>query len=112
MTRRAPSIVWRAWWFATLALLVRAAADGVLAARCEPAWRCAPVRLDVNRATVAELTALPGFGRARAEALVVERIRRGPFRGLADLERVDGIGPTNAAAVAAWLDFGSPPPGR
>ena len=112
MTRRPPAIVWQWWMLATLGLLVRAGADGVLATRREPTCRCEPTRLDVNRATVAELTALPGFGRARAEALVVERIRRGPFRRLADLQRVDGIGPTNAAAVAPWLDFGAPPPGR
>ncbi len=112
MTRRPPPVVWQWWMVATLALLVRAFADGVLAPHGARDVRCEPVRIDVNRATVAELTALPGFGRARAEALVVERIRRGPFRRVEDLQRVDGIGPTNAAAAAAWIDFGAPPAGR
>lgn len=112
VSRRRRSALWQAWVLATIGLLVRVVADGALASQRPGGCRCDPVRLDANRATVAELTALPGFGRARAEALVVERIRRGPFRDLADLQRVDGIGPANAAAVAAWLDFGAPPSAR
>jgi competence protein ComEA len=50
-------------------------------------------RVSVNRATVAELEALPGIGPSLARAIVEERARGGPFRSAADLERVPGIGP-------------------
>ena len=48
-------------------------------------------RVDVNQASVAELTALPGIGPAKAAAIVQERQRR-PFSSIDDLTRVSGIG--------------------
>ncbi|NBD22905.1 ComEA family DNA-binding protein [Paenibacillus glycinis] len=50
-------------------------------------------KIDVNHATSAELDALPGIGAAKAEAIVAERERGGPFRSADDLLRVKGIGP-------------------
>jgi competence protein ComEA len=47
--------------------------------------------LDINSASVAELTALPGIGPAKAAAIVAER-QQEPFRSVADLTRVKGIG--------------------
>ncbi len=49
--------------------------------------------LRINTATVEQLTRLPGIGPAKAEAIVQYRIENGPFRTLADLEGVKGIGP-------------------
>ncbi|NIM52546.1 MAG: hypothetical protein GTO22_25415 [Gemmatimonadales bacterium] len=46
----------------------------------------------INTATVEELAQLPGIGRVRAQAIVEDRRRRGPFRRLEDLVRVRGIG--------------------
>jgi len=57
----------------------------------------APV--DVNRASAAELDALPGVGPATAAAIVTDRERNGPFVGVDDLERVPGIGPAKLAAI-------------
>ena len=51
---------------------------------------------DVNRATAAELTCLPGIGPVRAARIVVERTAHGPFRDIADLARVPGLGRTRA----------------
>lgn len=48
--------------------------------------------ISLNRATVAELTRLPGIGRGRAEAILEYRSRHGPFRRVEDLEQVPGIG--------------------
>ena len=48
-------------------------------------------RIDLNRASVAELMRLPGIGRARAEAIVAHRSRR-PFRSPAEVAEVKGIG--------------------
>ena len=53
-------------------------------------------RIDVNDATVEQLTALPGIGAAKAEAIVAERSER-PFSSVDDLERVRGIGPSLVA---------------
>lgn len=49
--------------------------------------------IDVNSATEAELQLLPGIGPARARAIIEDRRANGPFRSVADLERVRGIGP-------------------
>ena len=97
-----------AWALVTAAALVRTFAGGLLAARPLrdlPAVACA---LDLNRASVAELMALPGVGRVRAEAIVLHRVRRGPFRTLDELAGVDGIGPKTAAAIAEHAYLGSP----
>lgn len=56
---------------------------GVLAALAAP--------VDANRATAAELAALPGIGPVRAEAIVRDREQRGPFRSVDDLTRIEGI---------------------
>ena len=53
-------------------------------------------RLDVNSATVEQLTELPGIGEAKAEAIVAERSER-PSSSVDDLERVRGIGPSLVA---------------
>jgi len=48
-------------------------------------------RIDLNRATAAELETLPGVGPARAQAIIAERENR-PFAVPGDLRRVPGIG--------------------
>lgn len=48
-------------------------------------------KVDLNRAGVEALMALPGVGRVRAEAIVTHRRRR-PFRRVSDLMQVRGIG--------------------
>ncbi|MEQ1503234.1 MAG: ComEA family DNA-binding protein [Myxococcota bacterium] len=53
--------------------------------------------IDVNRASPIELQRLPGVFPARAEAIVAERDRGGPFATCADLSRVAGIGPATIA---------------
>ncbi len=52
-------------------------------------------RVDLNRATVAELMRLPGVGEKRAQAIVAQRSRR-PFHRPEDVLAVKGIG-------KAWL---------
>jgi competence protein ComEA len=46
-------------------------------------------KIDINRATAAELESLPGVGPAIAQEIVAAR----PFKSVNDLERVPGIGP-------------------
>jgi competence protein ComEA len=63
--------------------------------------------VEVNRATVEELTAVPGIGPALAERIVAAR----PFTSLEDLTRVSGIGPTSLEKIRPFLkiDFAAAP---
>jgi competence protein ComEA len=63
------------------------------------------VRIDVNRASRAELSALPGVGPLLARRIEDERRRGGPFRDPDDLRRVPGIGPVVLARLAPHLDW-------
>ncbi|AIQ65088.1 hypothetical protein PSTEL_20145 [Paenibacillus stellifer] len=49
--------------------------------------------VNVNTASAAELTALPGIGEKKAQAIVDYRSQHGPFKSASDLEKVKGIGP-------------------
>ena len=61
-----------------------------------------PVRIDVNRAPLGDLLALPGIGRVRAEAIILHRVRHGPFKRVEDLGGVDGIGPGTVAGLVPF----------
>ena len=47
--------------------------------------------------------ALDGIGRARAQQIVLHRVRYGPFRRLEDLLDVDGIGTHTLARLRPFL---------
>jgi len=64
--------------------------------------------LDINQATAEQLETLPGIGPVRAAAIVRYRETHGPFRQLADLKRVSGIGDKTLEAVKPFL---KPPDG-
>lgn len=57
-----------------------------------PASGIAAGKLDLNRATAAELELLPRIGPALAKRIIDDRAARGPFRSVDDLARVRGIG--------------------
>lgn len=66
--------------------------------------------IDLNSATVGELTLLPMIGPARAEAIVRDRVERGPFAQADDLQRVRGIGPAITERVRPFVTVGARPP--
>jgi len=66
---------------------------GAVAAGETPSDAASGGGFDINRATEAEWDELPGIGPAKARAIVEDRERNGPFRGIDDLARVKGIGP-------------------
>ena len=52
-----------------------------------------PVLLDINTATASDLETLPGIGEVKAKAIIADRTQNGPYRAVADVTRVRGIGP-------------------
>lgn len=59
----------------------------------------------INRATPAELQRLPGVGPVLAGRILAHRRAHGPFRNLADLRAVRGIGPRTCERLASWVRF-------
>ncbi|MFZ5452822.1 MAG: helix-hairpin-helix domain-containing protein [Thermodesulfobacteriota bacterium] len=59
--------------------------------------------LDLNRATAADLEALPGIGPALASRIVDYRRKHGYFEHLDDLMQVSGIGPKKLARLKPYL---------
>lgn len=53
-----------------------------------------PQKIDINRAEVWLLQALPGIGEARAQAIIDYREQNGPFHNTYELIKVEGIGTT------------------
>lgn len=95
-----------------LLLAVRAFAAGALGpATAEPVPQLVPIQLDVNRAGPEALQALPGIGAARAEAIVLHRVRHGPFKSLDELDRVDGLGIGTIDCLRDHLRIGDAPTG-
>jgi competence ComEA-like helix-hairpin-helix protein len=60
-------------------------------------------RIDVNWAGEAELDRLPGVGPGLARAILQRRLDSGPYRTLADLEQVAGLGSTRISRVAPYV---------
>lgn len=48
--------------------------------------------VNINTATVEELTTLKGVGEATAEKIIADREQKGAFKSKEDLKRVSGIG--------------------
>jgi hypothetical protein len=79
------------------------------AAGAEPGARTPPLPttdrpLDLNRATAAELTGLPGIGPGLAARIVARRAQiGGRFDDIGDLARVPGLGARKAGLVRAFV---------
>lgn len=65
-------------------------------------------RVDVNRATAAELESLPGVGPSIARRIIEMRAEKGGFARLEDLLAVRGIGPSRLAKLRDRVAFGRP----
>lgn len=64
--------------------------------------------VDVNSATAEDLEALPGLGSVMAQRLVQFRRTHGPFKDMADLLAVSGIGEEKLARLRPYLVVLSP----
>ncbi len=88
------------------------ARSGEAAERAEQASR--PLgdseRIDPNTASATELERLPRVGPGLAARIVARRESAGPFRTLADLDSIPGVGPALLAEVAPHLALAPAPP--
>jgi competence protein ComEA len=66
------------------------------------------MQLNLNRATADDLTAIPGLGPALARRIIDYRTAHGPFKKIADLIEVSGIGPQNLPKLQPYLGLGGP----
>lgn len=60
-------------------------------------------QLDINTASPAEIAQLPFMRPELAREIIADRDANGPFRSLADLRNVRGMGPSNHAAIVPFL---------
>lgn len=66
-------------------------------------------QLDVNTASAVQLERLPRVGPKLAAAIAEHRAANGPFRDLADLDAVPGIGPAMLASLAPYVALPAEP---
>jgi len=62
-------------------------------------------KVSINRATEQELDSLPGIGPALARRIVEYRQTNGPFKELADLKKVPGIGEAKFRQIENMIDL-------
>lgn len=59
--------------------------------------------IDINTATVTELTELSGIGQSKAEAIVEYRTKNGNFKSVDDLTNVPGIGESTLNRIRDYI---------
>ncbi len=59
--------------------------------------------LDLNTATLSDLTRLPGIGETKAQAILTWRETYGPFRAVEDLLSVEGIGEKTLETLRPYI---------
>ncbi len=65
-------------------------------------------RIDLNRASAADLELLPGIGPKLAQRVIADRTKNGPYRDVKELTRVKGIGPVTLSRFEQLLTTSKP----
>ncbi|NCB63950.1 MAG: ComEA family DNA-binding protein [Clostridia bacterium] len=60
-------------------------------------------KININTAAAEELMGLPGIGEKRAQDIVADREKNGPFRIAEDITRVKGIGEGTLAELIGYI---------
>jgi len=66
-------------------------------------------KVNINTASIEQLTTLPGVGPKLAARIVEYRQKSGTFRSPQELMNVKGVGEKNFAKIEAWLTVGEAP---
>jgi len=66
-------------------------------------------KVNLNTASVEQLTTLPGVGPKLAARIVEYRQKSGTFRSTQELINVKGVGEKNFAKIEPWLSVGEAP---
>lgn len=62
-------------------------------------------KVQINTATEAQLDAIPGLGKKKAQAVLAFIAKNGPIKNQAQLTQVKGIGDKLAAKISPYLSF-------
>lgn len=62
-------------------------------------------KVNINTAQAAELMTIPGIGAKKAQAIIDYRNERGPFKRVADLDKVKGIGPKMLEKIKPYIEL-------
>jgi competence protein ComEA len=93
-----------------LALGISVPASPAQEARRDAAAAPAAAPVNLNTATVAQLEALPGVGKATAERIVEYRQKNGGFKKIEDLMNVRGIGEKSFLTLKPLIMVAAPKP--
>jgi len=80
-------------------------AAGPVAAAGKPAPQA---KVDLNTASIEQLTTLPGVGKALAARIVEYREKAGRFSRTEELMNVKGVGEKSFHKIEAWLTVSEP----
>lgn len=62
-----------------------------------------PPMININTASAAQLTELPGIGPSKAQAIIDDRSEKGTYEKLEDIKRVKGIGDATFEGMRAQI---------
>jgi competence protein ComEA len=90
-------------WVCLAALLVAPGAAQLTAADDGAQSGETKQKIDINKATAEQLTAIPGVGPTLAQRIVDFREKQGRFRRVEDLLKIKGIGEKSFQKIRPWV---------